>query len=377
MKEMSTTNPIPLQDIKSQNYSLRNELTLAFERVLDSGVYVSSSEVENFENEFAKFVGTKYAIGVSNGTSALRISLLALGIKPGDKVVIPAMTFVATAEAVTSIGAIPQLVDVSEVTFNLDPDLLESHLSSGEIKCVVVVHLHGRLADMKNILTICEKFEVPVIEDAAQAHGASRDELRAGQYGKLASFSFYPGKNLGALGESGAICTDDVSLAEKCRLYRNWGSKKKYLHEFPGTNDRMDELQAAFLNVKLKKLDDWNSSRAKVAQHYSILFKDSGVIAPPLEYGAHVYHVFSIKIQNRDKILQDLHSAKIMAAIHYPLPIHLQPAYSNLCNVKTQLSVSESLGKSFLSLPIWESMTIDQINIVANNLISLNNHYND
>ncbi len=358
---------IPLQDTRAQNLKIHDKLFAAFERVVNSGNFVSGSEVEKFELSFARFIGSKHSAGCSTGTSALRLALKSIGIKPGDKVIVPAMTFVATVEAVTSIGAIPVLVDVDEKTWNMDTAILSNRIDV-DIKCVIPVHLHGRLAEMDKILELSSELNIPVIEDCAQAHGANRGGGRAGNLGIVGAFSFYPGKNLGALGEAGAITTSSEEVLRKFKLLRNWGSVKKYHHDFEGSNERMDELQAAFLDVKLEFLENWTNLRILQAKEYDYLLDSLGVIRPVTDTGTHVYHIYAVRVKNRDKILKHLTDKGISVSAHYPVPIQEQVAFLNKIEIFGSLNESKKLAQEFISLPLWEDISKQQIEDVVEEL---------
>lgn len=361
---------IPLQDIKSQNSKLKFQLLKALNKQIKSGIFVSNSEVELFEKNFANYVGTKYAIACSSGTSALKMSLLAAGIEPGDKVIVPSLTFVATAQAVLSVNAVPILVDVDRATWTIDLNSIDKKLLN-EAKFIIPVHLHGRLCDMEMLYNFAKDYNLTIIEDCAQSHGASRFDKNSGASGIANAFSFYPGKNLGALGEGGAVTTNSEEIAEKIRLLRNWGAKEKYLHEFEGSNERMDEIQGAFLNIKLKYLDEWTDKRTIKAKLYDSLFDEYRIERPKEDRGKHVYHIYSILVRNRDSIFKKLIDLGVGVGIHYPKPIHLQPFYQNKCILNSKLNNSETLSNSFLSVPLWESITKKQIHFIVEKIAQL------
>ena len=358
---------IPFQDLVSQNKEVKRKLVKAFKESLSTGIFVSNKKVEDFEKSYSNFVKSRYTVGCSSGTSALRLALKSINIKPGDKVIVPALTFVATIEAIVSIGATPVLIDVDSKTWNLDTSKLTEKLVVNA-KAIIPVHLHGRLADMQRLLEISNHYEVPIIEDAAQSHGASRNGFHSGSSGLLAAHSFYPGKNLGALGEGGAVSTNDKILAEKMKLLRNWGSTQKYWHDNEGSNERMDEIQAAFLKIRLEKLDDWTDKRRINAKYYDELLDELNIVRPISDTGKHVYHIYAIRVENRDEVIKKLSENKISTGIHYPYPVHFQPAYKRYLEIGTDLQISEQICSEFISLPNWENMERSQIEYVVKNL---------
>ena len=358
---------IPLQNLKLQNQIIREELIQAFTKVLDSGNYVSGKEVQNFENNFARFTNSKYALGVSTGSSALEIALKSLNLKKEDEVVVPSLTFIATIEAVLAAGATPVLVDIDEETWNISPEAITETLNKNT-KVVMPVHLHGRLADMEQILIIAKENNLFVVEDSAQCHGARRNNLVAGSIGDIAGFSFYPGKNLGAIGEAGAITTNSQDLFEQSKLIRNYGSSEKYVHKIRGNNFRMDEIQGLFLDIKLKRLDEWTEKRIQVAKKYDEILDSMDIIHPLPDTGRHVYHVYSVLVENRDVVMKKMREANIGVSSHYPIACHKQSGYENYIKIGKNLSNSETISSKLLSLPIDESITTKQIEIVCDNL---------
>lgn len=369
-------------DLKSVNEQYRDELLMAAGRVIDSGWYIRGQEVEAFEKEFARYCGVEYAVGVGNGLDALRLILLAykeMGLMhEGDGVVVPANTFIATVLAVIQAGLIPILVEPDPATGNLDPlrvrEFLETEQVPGtdrrfplaRVKAIMPVHLYGRLADMETILPLARSVGMKVIEDAAQAHGASLHGRRAGSLGDAAGFSFYPGKNLGALGDGGAVTTDDKDLAEVVRALANYGSQEKYLHEYPGLNSRLDELQAAFLRVKLRYLDGEIAHRRGLADAYLHAMNNESVQLPLVgDPETHVWHLFVIRCLPRDAIRKHLARADVGTLIHYPVPAHLSPALGRHRLPRGTLPITESLCETVLSLPMGPHLGHDEVSSVV------------
>jgi dTDP-4-amino-4,6-dideoxygalactose transaminase len=351
---------IPLLDLKAQYAGIRDELNAAALEVLASGEYVAGRRVAAFEQEFAAYCGAREAMAVNSGTSALHLALLALGVGRGDEVITVAMTFVATVAAIRYAEATPVLVDVDPATFNMDPAALERAITP-RTKAIIPVHLHGRLADMDAILAIARRHGIPVIEDAAQAHGAVHaDGRRAGTLGDIGCFSFYPGKNLGACGEGGAVVTDRPELAAAVRQLRDWGQAGRYNHVRHGFNYRMDELQGALLRVKLARLAEWTERRQEVAALYDRLLADVAIDPPrPAAGREHVWHVYAVRVapEARERLRDDLAKAGVGTGLHYPCPVHLQPAYSDLGCGAGAFPVAERLAGELLSLPIFPEMT--------------------
>jgi dTDP-4-amino-4,6-dideoxygalactose transaminase len=346
---------IPFLDLRAQYGTIDVELEAAVLATLRSCNYVMGETVERFEQNFAGYCGTAHAVSLNSGTSALHLALLASGVGPGDEVITVSATFVATVAAILYAGATPVFVDIDPKTWTMDPSLLERAITP-RTKAVLPVHLHGRLADMDAICEIAARRGLIVIEDAAQAHGARRGGRRAGAFGHVGCFSFYPGKNLGACGEGGAITTDDLKIAEAIRSLRDWGQEGKYNHVRHGFNFRMDALQAAALDVKLRRLDDWTEGRRRVANTYHRGL--SNVVRTPAgPFGEdHVGHVYAIEVEDRDRVKARLHEAGIATGIHYPRPVHLQRAYSDLGYGPGDLPVSEALARRTLSLPIYPEL---------------------
>jgi dTDP-4-amino-4,6-dideoxygalactose transaminase len=351
-----TESRIPLLDLQAQYHGLKPEIDLAVARVLASGNFILGPEVAAFEDEFAAFVGTSYAVGVNSGTSALHLALLACGIGPGDEVITVPFTFVATVAAIEYTGATPILVDVDPETLTMDPTCLEAAVGP-HTKAIVPVHIYGQMADMTAILEIAARHGIPVIEDAAQAHGATHRGRPAGSMGLAGCFSFYPGKNLGAAGDGGAVTTNDAEVARKVRLLRDWGSAIKYRHEMKGFNFRLDAIQAAILRVKLRALSDWTAARQAHARFYRDAFGHLGISTIGEREGdSHAYHIFAIRSSSREAIIRKLASEGIATGIHYPIPVHLQEAYPGL-GALGSFPVSERASQEVLSLPIYPELS--------------------
>jgi dTDP-4-amino-4,6-dideoxygalactose transaminase len=360
---------VPFLDLKAQYASIRQEIANALQQVLDNTAFAGGPFVKRFEKDFASFCQCRFAIGVGSGTDALWMALLSLGIGAGDEVITTPNTFIATAEAISFCGAKPVFVDVDEKTYNMKPDLIEGAITS-KTKAIIPVHLFGQTADMEPIMEIARAHRLFVIEDACQAHGAEYKGRRAGSIGDVGCFSFYPGKNLGAYGEAGAIVTNNAELAEKIRMFRDHGQSKKYYHSMIGWNARMDGFQGAVLSVKLKHLDAWNEARRKNAQLYNRLLADVDGIITPLEaeYAKHIYHVYAIRTKNRDALMRDLSEKEIFCGIHYPVPIHLQEAYKFLGKEKGSFPVTEKYAEEFVSLPMFAELGQEQINSVCHEI---------
>lgn len=352
---------VPFLDLKTQYEFLKDEIDEAIQQVLDSCAFAGGRFVEQFEKSFAKFCQCDHAVGVGSGTEALWLALIALGVKPGDEVISVANTFIATAEAISFCGAKPVFVDIDERTYTMDPNLIESAITP-RTKAIIPVHIFGHMADMDPIMEIARLNNLFVIEDACQAHGAEYKGKRAGSIGDAGCFSFYPGKNLGAFGEAGAVVTNNKSLAENISKLRDHGQSEKYYHMMVGWNGRMDGIQGAILDVKLKRLSDWNEARRKNATVYGDLLADLDGIAIPQEadYAKHVYHIYAIRVKNRDALLTTLSENEIYCGIHYPLSVHLQKAYSELGYKHSDLPVAEKVASQFLSLPMYPELTYNQ-----------------
>jgi len=360
---------VPFLDLKAHHAALRGEIDSAIRDVIDSGAFAGGPFVERFEEDFAKFCGAPYSVGVGNGTDALWFALLALGIGPEDEVITVPMTFMATTEAISFCGAKPVFVDIDEETYTMNPALLEKAITP-RTKAIIPVHMYGQTSDMDPILAIAKRHNLYVVEDACQAHGAEYKGRKAGSIGHAGCFSFYPGKNLGAFGEAGAIVTSDEQLKRKMQVLRDHGQEKKYHHSMIGWNGRMDGIQGAVLRVKLKRLADANNARRTHARLYDeLLAPVKQVIAPKeVKDRQHVYHIYAVRVQNRDLVLKRLSERGIGCGIHYPIPVHLQAAYEFLGHKVGDFPVSEKCGQEFLSLPMFPELTYAQVEGVVQEL---------
>jgi dTDP-4-amino-4,6-dideoxygalactose transaminase len=357
---------IQFLDIKAINLDIENELKRAFDRVLKSGWFINGEEVEKFEDEFADYCGTASAVGVSNGLDALHLILRAYEIGTDDEVIVPSNTFIATWLAVTYCGAKPIPVEPNIDTYNIDPKKIEAAITS-KTKAIIAVHLYGQPADMWAIMDIAKKYGLRVIEDAAQAHGATYKGSKTGSLGDAAAFSFYPGKNLGALGDGGAVTSNDEDLIKKVRMLSNYGSLVKYKHELRGYNARLDELQAAFLRVKLRNLDAQNEIRRQIANTYTTQLRD--VVIPKVNIESNpVWHLYVIRTKQRDRVQQRLKENGVMASIHYPVPPHLQGAYTGLGYCHGDFPISETIHNEVLSLPMDPNLNQSDILMVIESL---------
>ncbi|MBS0368153.1 MAG: DegT/DnrJ/EryC1/StrS family aminotransferase [Proteobacteria bacterium] len=364
---------IPFLDLQGLNESLSAEFQAGLARVLSSGQFILGPEVEAFESEFATYCQARYCVGVANGLDALHLILRAYDIGPGDEVIIPANTFIATWLAVSYSGARLVPVDVVATTGNIDPAAVEAAITP-RTRAIMPVHLYGQTAEMDRLMAIAERQGLKVIEDAAQAHGAVHHGRRAGALGHAAGFSFYPGKNLGALGDGGAITTSDPALAERLRVLRNYGAQRKYHNELQGFNSRLDELQAAFLRVKLARLDEWNASRAHVAERYSAGLGDADVVLPTVLSGnVSSWHLFVVRSERRGLLQSSLAEAGVQTGIHYPVPPHLQPAYAELGYAAGSFPVTEMLHRQVLSLPMGPNLSDEQVNRVISAVCAVHN----
>jgi dTDP-4-amino-4,6-dideoxygalactose transaminase len=357
---------IPFLDLKAQLQSIRGDIMEAMDRVLISGQHIGGEWVERFEEDFARFVGSKYAVGVSSGTAALELALKAAGISPGDEVIVPANSFFATAEAVNNTGARPVFADVNPATCHLDVTSVES-LITPKTRAVIAVHLYGRAMDISALQELADRHGLIVIEDAAQAHGTERNGISTGGSGRLTCFSFYPGKNLGAYGDAGAVTCNDPVHADRLRLLRDHGSPAKYVHLIVGTNARLDALQAAVLCVKLRHLREWNAHRVEHAKAYAARLRHGCLQVPEIPPGReHNFHLFVVRVKNRDAVRGRLHERGIETGIHYPVPLHLTPAYQELGYPKRgSLPVAEELASEVLSLPMYPELSDSQIEEVS------------
>jgi len=356
---------IPYLDLKAQYRGIKEEIDAAVLRVLDSTQFILGDEVASFEREFAAYCHASEAVGVNSGTSALHLALLAAGIGPGDEVITTPFTFIATVAAIRYAGATPVLVDIEPDYLTIDAAMIESAITA-KTRAIIPVHLYGQPADMKAIGEIARRRGLVVIEDAAQAHGSEYDGRRCGSLADIATFSFYPGKNLGAYGEGGAITTTRSDLAATCRTLRDWGQEKRYEHRLKGFNYRMDGIQGAVLRVKLRHLEAWTEKRRQVAQWYTeVLDPDSVRVPKERPRCRHVYHVYAIRSDDRDGLRDALSNDAIQTGIHYPVPVHLQPAHADLGYRAGDFPVAEAAAREVLSLPIFPEMTRQQVETVA------------
>lgn len=385
---MSHNEQIPFLDLSSLHQELESELLPVFLQSLRTAGFVGGPMVEEFERGFANFCGTSQCVGVASGTDAVRFALTAAGVKPGDIVVTVPHTFIATTEAISQAGARPDFVDIDERTHCMDVSKLEKYLERdcsfeagrlvhrkfrAPVSAVVPVHIYGQTADMDPILELAQRYNLSVIEDACQAHGAeyfskkTNSWKKAGSMGHAAAFSFYPGKNLGACGEAGAITTNDAGMARTMRMLRDHGQAQKYYHDIEGYNGRLDAMQAGFLTVKLRHLAEWNRKRIQAARRYDELFSSiEGVITPySPDYARSVYHLYVVRVSDRDSLQKRLSNAKIGSGIHYPVPLHLQKAYKNLGYSQGSFPVSEKVASEIISLPIYPQITTEQIGRVV------------
>jgi dTDP-4-amino-4,6-dideoxygalactose transaminase len=362
--------PVPFIDLQAQYRSIKAEVDAAIRRVLDTSAFILGREVEAFERAFAEYVGAGECVGVSNGTAAIQLALQACGVGAGDEVIVPANTFFATAEAVSTAGATPVFVDCDPATYNIDAGRIEEVITE-RTRAVIPVHLYGQPADLDAVFQVAGRHDLLVIEDAAQAHGARHRGERVGARGVAGCFSFYPGKNLGAYGEGGAVVTNDREVARRLRMLRDHGSEQKYRHELVGYNFRLEGIQGAVLNVKLKYLDDWNALRRRHAARYrELLAPLSASLTLPREadYAEHVYHLFVVQTDGRDALQRYLSAAGVHTGVHYPVPVHLQPAYAALGHREGDFPNAESQARRVLSLPMFAELTEYQLKYVADAL---------
>jgi len=394
VNSVNSKDTIPFLDLATVHIELEQELIEVFKRALHTAGFIGGPIVEEFERGFAEFCGTKYCVGVGSGTDALRFALIAAGVKSGDVVITVPNTFIATTEAISQAGAELRFVDIDERTYNMDPAKVLEYLenrctvdnrlgvvidnkSGKPVTAIVPVHLYGQMADMDPILEIAEKYGLIVVEDACQAHGAqyfSKKEncwRKAGSVGKAAAFSFYPGKNLGACGEAGAITTNEEGLAQTARKLRDHGQSKKYYHDMEGYNGRLDSIQAGFLTVKLRYLAEWNNKRQVAAHKYDQLFSPvDGVIAPYCpDWAQAIYHLYVIRVQDRAGLQKHLAAAKVDTGIHYPVPLHLQKAYYGLGYQQGDLPIAERAASEIVSLPMYPHLTAEQQSRVVDEVV--------
>jgi dTDP-4-amino-4,6-dideoxygalactose transaminase len=373
---------VPFLDLKIQYKEIEQEVVPMVIDVMANGAFVGGPQVSGFETEFAKFCNSNYCVGVNSGTDALRFALIAIGVGSGDEVITVPNTFIATTEAISQVGAKPVFVDIDPDTCNMDPNKLNDYLKfrnpqsairnpqsaiRNRVRAIIPVHLYGQPADMDPILEIAQKSGIAVIEDACQAHGASYKNRKAGSMGDVGCFSFYPGKNLGAFGEGGAIITQNETIAQKIRMIRDHGQRKKYFHDLEGYNGRLDAIQAGVLRIKLKRLVDWNKSRRENAAYYNELLSEisSVTLLTEAEFAYSVYHLYVILVDERDGLQKYLGDKGIATGLHYPLPLHLQKAYAHLGYKKGDFSVTENIADRLLSLPMYPELTSEQIDYVV------------
>ena len=386
---MSQSHGIPFLDLVTPHVELEQELTAVFQKALQTAGFIGGSMVGEFERAFASFCQSEHAVAVNSGTDALRFALIAAGVKSGDVVVTVPHTFIATTEAISQAGARPEFVDIDERTYNMDPAKLHAYLETecvqsegrliskrtgGPVAAIVPVHLYGQMADMDAILALAEQYQLIVIEDACQAHGAEYFSgkhnrwFKAGSVGRAAAFSFYPGKNLGACGEGGAVTTNDAGIARTCRMLRDHGQAKKYYHDMEGYNGRLDAIQTGILSVKLKYLAAWNERRRQHASEYKSLFeKVSAGIHVPFEpsWSRAVYHLYVVRVADREGLMAHLKAAGIGIGIHYPIPLHLQKAYESLGYKAGDFPVTERIARDIVSLPMFPQLKPEQLAAVA------------
>ena len=352
---------VPFLDLAAATAELRAEIDAAIAGVLDRGWYVLGDEVRHFEDEWAGYVGASECIGVGNGLDALRLALLAMEVGPGDEVIVPANTYIATWLAVSDVGATPVPVEPVETTSNIDPERVRAAITP-RTRCLLPVHLYGQPADMPALEAIAAEHGLWLLDDAAQAHGASVDDRRVGAFGHATAWSFYPGKNLGALGDGGAVTTNDPTLAERIRLLRNYGSRQKYHNDVRGLNSRLDEVQAAVLRVKLRHLDEWNCRRMRVAEQLVKGLASLPITLPSVaSWASPVWHLFVIRCQARDQVMSRLASLGVQTLVHYPVPPHLQPAYRDLGIAEGALPVTEAIHREVISLPIGPHLSDEHV----------------
>lgn len=366
---MKVETKVPFLNLEAQHAFLQDEIKAAIEPIFKSAGFILGPDVQKFETAFADYCEARHCVTLSSGTAALQLALMALGVGPGDEVITVPNSFIATAEAISFVGAMPRFVDVDPISFTMDPAQLEGAIGP-RTKVLIPVHLYGQPADMSPIQEIAKRRGVKIIEDACQAHGALYEGRRVGTFGDIGCFSFYPGKNLGAAGDGGAIVSNEQNLAATIKKLRDHGSIKKYEHEIIGHNFRLDTLQAAVLNVKLKYLDQWNASRRAAAAYYSQqLCSVSGLEIPAEQSGREsVYHLYVVRVKDRSRVQKDLLEAQIQTGIHYPKPIHLQAAYSFLKLAPGTFPISEQLAAEALSLPIYPELTLSQQDYVVEKL---------
>ena len=360
-----TINMVPFVDLQAQYGEIKAEIDAAVARVIESAAFILGREVEAFEAAFAEYLGARFCVGVNSGTAAIQLAVMACGIGAGDEVIVPANTFFASAEAVSTAGATPVFVDADAVSYTIDTTKIEAAITE-RTRAIMPVHLYGQAADLDPILDLAARYNLKVIEDAAQAHGSLYRGKKVGALSQVGCFSFYPGKNLGAYGEAGAVVTDDAQIARRLRLLRDHGSERKYHHEIIGYNFRLEGIQGAVLSVKLRHLDRWNDLRRAHAARYNELLKATPLILPrEMEYARHIYHLYVVQTEARDSLQRSLAEAGVQTGIHYPIPVHLQPAYSSLSYKAGDFPEAERQAARVLSLPMYPELTDEQLKHVA------------
>jgi dTDP-4-amino-4,6-dideoxygalactose transaminase len=351
---------IPFLDLKAPYVELKGEIDDAISRVAASGWFIGGAEVEAFESEYASYCGADFAVGVANGLDALHLALKVMGVGPGDEVIVPSNTYIATWLAVSQCGATPVPVEPNQLTFNIDDKKIEAAITS-KTKVILPVHLYGLPANMAPIMRVARKYGLYVLEDAAQAHGAQYAGNKIGTHGDIVAWSFYPGKNLGAMGDGGAVTTNNSEMADKVRVLRNYGSRIKYVNEVQGFNSRLDPMQAAILRVKLKYLTNWNDRRKKIADFYTENLGGLGLILPVVpDWAESAWHLYVVRSVERDALQRNLEAKGVGTLIHYPIPPHLQAAFSNLGYSVGAFPISEAMHNEVLSLPIFPSLSFEQ-----------------
>ena len=360
---------VPFIDFQEQHKLVKGEIEAGLKAVIEKGNFILGQEEKDFEEQFSKYCGVKYGIGVNSGTDALYLALGALSITTGDEVILPSFTFIATALCVSYTGATPVFIEVEEETYNLDPAKLQS-LITKKTKAIILVHLYGQPANMDEITALAKKHNIAVIEDAAQAHGSTYRGKKVGSLGDAACFSFYPTKSLGAFGDGGMVVTDNKAIYEKVMMLRDYGRTDRYSHKIKGYNSRLDTIQAVVLSAKLKHLDQWNSMRNDVAkEYYRQLDGVADVVVPKIGSNrTHVYQTFAVRVPNRDQVIEEMKKKDVAVLIHYPIPIHLQEAYEDAGYKKGDFPVSETVANEILSLPMFPHMTKEQVKYVCTSL---------
>ena len=359
---------IPFNDFKLQYRYIKNEIDEAINNCLESGWYILGNNVKAFEKEFAEYCGAEFGIGVGNGLEALQLALLAYGVGKGDEVITVANTAVATALAISSTGATPVFVDIDPETYEIDTSEVEKKITK-KTRAILPVHLFGHPVNMDPLLEIAVRDDLLVVEDACQAHGTEYKGRKVGTLGQVGCFSFYPTKNLGGCGDGGMVLTNDPKIAEKISSLRNYGQQTRYIHQYKGLNSRLDEIQAAILRVKLKHLDEWNEKRRRIAKYYNEFLEGTEIICPKeAPFAKHVYHLYVIRSRKRDKMQQYLETKGVSTLIHYPIPIHLQKAYSELGLPEGSLPVTEKICQEILTIPIFPELSPNQIQEIVNSI---------